>query len=847
MKKTTNVRLHWLAVLALAACLGSFAQTVSGDLMGTIFDASGAGIPNATIVGKNDATGIETTTKSTATGEYRLSNLPPGTYTVTVSASGFTKTQIRAVTIALSKTATTNIKLDVGTNVETVEVSASAATIDTTTASVQTSFTSTSMSDLPLSGTSGIINLSLLSAGVGSSGAVGLGTGPSVGGQRPRNNNFTIEGIDNNSGSVTGPLVTLPNDAVSEFSVQQNQISPEFGHSSGGQFNQVVKSGGNTLHGTAYEYLQNRNLNAADNLSSVNGTELHPRYDNNRFGGSLGGPIQKNKIFFYGLYEYNPRGNSSSAGQLYAPTAAGWNTIASFSSLPGFNQTSFNQLKQYLGTASSAAPAGSTPNQAYPLVGPGNISLDQQVAATAKPVEVGLLGITSPAFQNAESGVASVDMNISEKDSLRARFILNRTGFIDTAASLPVFYQTVPSNNYLMALTEFHTFSPNLTNEFRLGYNRYSNNYSAGDYKWPGLDQFPNVNIFDLNAQLGPDGNAPQFGFQNQYQLTDNVSWTKGKHSLKFGFDGWKQISPQAFTQRSRGDYEWNNLSDYLFDYNPDYRAAFTGQFRILRRPHLQRRLCKRQLEGNFAPDGQRRPALRIPDGAVQRDAADAQCGLQRSRPDRVPETDRQGNAWMPRVGIAYSPGTSGRTSIRAGFGRSFDVLLDNFGLLTLPPQATTTVDVTGADAGNFLTNGGIAPNASGDALSLAELRAGTGGYVPNQTRPESLQWNIGVQHVFHGDYTFESRYLGTRGIHLPVQAQMNRVPMVNGSNALPFYTTAPSQATLNGLTSSLNAINTAYAAGSMSTRPTVPPASRASSPRTSPGAIRPITGGPTS
>ena len=206
-------------------------------------------------------------------------------------------------------------------------------------------------------------------------------------------------------------------------------------------------------------------------------------------------------------------------------------------------------------------------------MGPGNLSLEQQVAATAKPVEIGLLGITSPAFQNAESGVASVDMNISEKDSLRARFILNRTGFIDTAASLPVFYQTVPSNNYLMALTEFHTFSPTLTNEFRLGYNRYSNNYSAGDYKWPGLDQFPNVNIFDLNAQLGPDGNAPQFGFQNQYQLTDNVTWTKGKHSLKFGFDGWKQISPQAFTQRSRGDYEWSNLSDYLFDYNPDYIA----------------------------------------------------------------------------------------------------------------------------------------------------------------------------------------------------------------------------------------------------------------------------------
>ncbi len=811
--KTKNLRLFGLILLALAACPGSFAQSISGDLMGTIFDASGATVPNATIVGKNDATGVETTTKSGATGEYRISNLPPGSYTVSVTAPGFTKAQIRGVAIALSKTSTTNVKLDVGSNVEIVEVSASAATIDTTTASVQTSFSSASMSDLPIaSGGSGVINLSLLNAGVGSSGAVGLGTGPSVGGQRPRNNNFTIEGIDNNSGSVTGPLVTVPNDAVSELSVQQNQISPEFGHSSGGQFNQVVKSGGNVPHGTAYEYLQNRNLNAADNLSAIQGNPLHPRYDSNRFGGSLGGPIRKNKIFFYGLYEYNPTGNSSSAGELYAPTAAGWNTISSFSSSPGFNRTSMSQLKQYLGTASSAAAQGGTPNGAYPLVGPGNISLENQVAATAKPVEIGLLGITSPAYQNSESGVASIDMNISDKDSLRGRFILNRTGFIDTAASLPIFYQTVPSNNYLMALTEFHTFSPSLTNEFRLGYNRYSNNYSAGDYKWPGLDAFPNVNVFDLNAQLGPDGNAPQFGYQNQYQLTDNISWTKGKHSLKFGFDGWKQISPQAFTQRSRGDYEWNNLSDYLFDYNPDYVAqrslgnsvyygdrVFTGVYvndSWKATPHLTVNIGLRY-EYQTVPYSERlqtRNAISNTPGVIEFQKPTAMT-----------------TAWMPRVGLAYSPGTSGKTSIRAGFGRSFDVLVDNFGLLTLPPQANTTKDVTGEDLGGFLKGGGIAPNAAGDTLTPAQLRAGTGGYVPNQTRPQSIQWNIGIQHVFHENYTFESRYLGTRGLHLPVQAQLNRIPVVDGSNALPFYTAAPSQATLNGLTSSLTKLTNLF------------------------------------
>src|SRR5215831_3188441 len=347
--KTKKLSLFALILLALTACMASFAQSISGDLTGTIFDASGAGIPNATVVAKNDATGVESTTKSTTTGEYQLSNLPPGTYTITVTASGFTKSQVRSVTVTLNKAATTNVKLNVASNVETIEVSAAAATIDTTTAAVQTAFQTTALTDLPIaSGGSGVINLSLLNAGVGTSGAIGLGSGPSVGGQRPRNNNFTIEGIDNNSGSITGPLVTLPNDAVAEFSVQQNQISPEFGHSSGGQFNQVVKSGGNVYHGTAYEYLQNRNFNAADNLSAVNGDPLHPRYDNNRFGGALGGPIKRNKLFFYGLYEYNPIGRSSSAGQLFAPTAAGWATIQSFSGAAGFSTANMNQLKQYL-------------------------------------------------------------------------------------------------------------------------------------------------------------------------------------------------------------------------------------------------------------------------------------------------------------------------------------------------------------------------------------------------------------------------------------------------------------------------------------------------------------------
>ena len=151
----------------------------------------------------------------------------------------------------------------------------------------------------------------------------------------------------------------------------------------------------------------------------------------------------------------------------------------------------------------------------------------------------------------------------------------------------------MPTNAYLVTFSEFHTFTPTLVNEFRLGYNRLSSNTPAGNIKFPGLDQFPNIDIFELggvNNTFGPDPNAPQSGIQNQYQLADNITWTKGAHTFKFGFDGWKQISPQTFTQRSRGDYEWSlsfGLPVRLLSRLP--RGAHGGWLEVLRRPDSYR------------------------------------------------------------------------------------------------------------------------------------------------------------------------------------------------------------------------------------------------------------------
>lgn len=797
--KTHSLRGGWLWLLAMmflfASCV-AVAQSVNGELAGTVYDSTGAAVPNATVSATNTGTGIETTATSSATGQYRLVNLPVGTYDLKVSAAGFTAAQVKAVNVSLNVTSTINVTLQVGEAKTVVEVTGAAVTIDTTTAQVQSSFEAKQLADLPGTSTgSGVLNLALLTSGVSSSGTVGVGTGPSVGGQRPRNNNFTIEGIDNNSKSVTGPLVTIPNDAVAEFSILANQFSPEFGHSSGGQFNQIVKSGTNEFHGLLYEYLRNRNLDAADQQSIVAGVDPHPRYDNNRFGGTIGGPILKNKWFFFFNYEYQPIGSAGNGGQIFAPTTAGYAALAS---IPGISQNNLKILQQYLPAQSSAADPSATPNGEFPVIG-------------GKTIQLGQYSFLAPNYSNTKTFLVSSDYTISDRDRLSGRFVKNSFQFQDTAAQLPVFWLSLNQPYYLATLTEYHTFAPSLTNEFRIGFNRYSQNYPVGDQTFPGLDAFPNLSIDELGINIGPDPNAPQTTVQNTYQLTDNVSWLKGSHTISFGADFKKFISPQTFTQRARGDYYWDTLDNYLQDNVPYFAERTTGNFvyygdQIQFGAYVNDSWKVRQ---NFTVNlGVRYERTSLP-YAERLQGANSISDVPGLITFREPTA--QNLNFQPRIGLAWSPGKSGNTSIRAGFGMNYDQLFDNLGILSMPPQFQQTVDVGGNAGTNFLANGGIKPTASAGTLSQADARAFTGGYIPDQKLPKSIQWNFGIQRVWHNDYTIELRYLGSRGLQLPVQDRINVREIVTPSNTLPIYLTAPSQSVLDGLTLTQSALTGAY------------------------------------
>src|SRR4029077_5678878 len=167
------------------------------------------------------------------------------------------------------------------------------------------------------------------------------------------NNNFTVEGVDNNNKAVTGNLITVPNDAVEDFTLLANQYNTEFGHSSGGQFNTTIKSGTNSFHGSLYEYFRNRNLNAVDNAFVLQGLTSNPRFDSNRYGGTFGGPILRNKLFFFTNFERQPVSLTATAGgQVLTPTADG---LAAIAADPGLSATNFGIFKQYVPVAATAS------------------------------------------------------------------------------------------------------------------------------------------------------------------------------------------------------------------------------------------------------------------------------------------------------------------------------------------------------------------------------------------------------------------------------------------------------------------------------------------------------------
>jgi hypothetical protein len=811
------------ALLAVLVSLAAFAasasaQVTTGSVRGVVMDTSGAVVAGAKVTISDAKTQTTQTTQSNDSGEFSFTNLLAGDYTIMVEATNFKPTTLNDVKVSLNRTLDLQVMITAGGAGEIVEVSAGGAElVETTTSALSKSFNTRQVVDLSQTaavaavGTSGIYNLALISAGVSSSGGVGVGTGGSVGGQRPRNNNFTVDGIDNNDKSVTGPQIYISPETVSEFTVLTNQFSAEFSRSNGGQFITTTKSGTNEFHGAAYGFFNNRRLNALDVQQKIAGLTrgTNPRFDFGRYGFNVGGPIVKDRLFFFGSFERQQLGQAASAATIMGFTPAG---LTQLSGIPGISATNLGIIRQFLPTASVQTDTVNIPG--------------------AGDVPVGRVTFDAPNFQTQRNVVANIDFKQSDKMTHRTRFVFNRIRAIDNAASLPQFFTSAPIDGRLFSYTNVYSFSPRLANEFRFSFRRFNNQTPVPNIPFAGLDAFPNIGLADLNINIGPNPNGPQFNIENNYQIINNVSYTIGNHSLKFGVDVRQNISPQSFVQRARGDYQYNSVATFLFDGTPEGLAQrtvgsspFSGNQKLFFGYVQDDWRATRNLTLNF---GLRYSFQQLPFSARRQDA-NAVASVPGLINFGTPEPEK--NNFAPVVGLAYSPdfksgilnkvfGSAGQSAIRAGFSLGYDVIFDNLYILSLPPQFNQTVDVTGVNAPNFLARGGIRAdgsvpsNGAGPIApdgSAAAARAATSAFIPNQQVPYSITYTLGFQRQLFNDYSLEVRYVGTRGVRLLTQNRINVRPVVNQSNALPTFLSAPTQAQLDALPNTLRALQATF------------------------------------
>jgi hypothetical protein len=790
-----------LLALALTMANAKAQGASDGNLAGLVNDPSGAVVAGAKITARNNATGQTLNATTSDVGSFRINNAPVGSYTVTVEAANFKKYVNSEVAVNLNRVTDLTVVLEPGQITEQVNVTGgSSELIEKTTSQLGKSFEGKTVVDLP-TGFADANQLALLSPNVVSQSSGVVGFGGSVGGNRPRNNGFTLDGVDNNDPTLTGPQIFPIADAIAEFTVLTNQFSAEFGHSSAGQFSTITKTGSNDFHGGAWYYFQNKNLNAfdvrdKDAIASGASPDRKPRFDYNRLGGDFGGRIIRDKLFFFGAYQYQTQGRAGATNAVLTPTAAGFDLL---SRIPGVSPFTLNILRSHL-------PASVTPITTTSVLG--------------TEVPIGQFNLLVPDFFATHQFNINIDQFQGTSDSFRYRFSYDRTRQPDVGQSGSEFTGTTRTDNRLFSFTEIHNFASNKINEFRFGYRRQD--FLLGVPETPFTDFprdiFPNIEIDELGVNLGPNGCAPQGQVTNLYQWADNFSWTKGRHQMKYGVDVRNTIAPASFLPRSRGEYDYATLSEFLSDVKPTganggLRGIGSGTFAInfhsiywfvqddiKIKPNFTLNVGLRYEWVGNARDMKLQNLNSIADVDANDPGLIAARALTR-RPDffpdgihfREPKTDK--NNFAPRVGFAWSPGfengilhtifgKQGDSSIRAGYTLAYDFFFQNLATLQLPPQFQSEIDASSGNGGlfgsntNFLANGGI-PSAGGglDPALFTDpvlARSLTQAFIPDMITPYTQSWTLSYQREFLTNWAVEFRYLGTHASHLFSQIREN-------------------------------------------------------------------------
>jgi len=575
----------WGLVLGLAIAVlsgeAAVAQQATALLTGSVKDASGAVVVGAKVTLKNANTNVARTQTTGKDGDYVFNQVPIGTYEVTVEQTGFDKYVRRGITLEINQNARLDVALQVGTTSQVVEVTGDVAQIDTVSATLGKVETTQRILELPLVERD-TMQLGLLQAGVFAPDQDdGSGNPFSVSGQRSESMTFLLDGADNND-FLGNNIVVNPNpDAVAEFKILTNNYTAEYGRTSGGIVNQVIKSGTNEVHGSAFEFFRNTALDASDYF-----LQAVPVLRRNLFGGTVGFPIIKDKMFFFASYQGTRRSEGQNPGPL--PVLSQNERTGDFSELlPNVQLTNPVDGSNYLNNQVPVDPVIANYINAYlPLPNrPGNLFESDPVA-----------NIQDDQF------IFRLDYNISKKDTLAGVYIFDDTpdaypfqivNGASTGGDVPIGSGFTDANRFQSGnLTWTRTLSPTLLNELRFATNRSATLDAVPTTTTsPAALGFQNVNPDDPkgtapplmsvegNFNLGPSPQGPTKIHDTTFQYQDTLSWTKGKHDLKFGGDfRWVEnnfnfdfYTNGGFTFGQGGAFTGNTLADFVGGFFDNY------------------------------------------------------------------------------------------------------------------------------------------------------------------------------------------------------------------------------------------------------------------------------------
>jgi outer membrane receptor protein involved in Fe transport len=835
----TIQRLTWVLTVLLTFFISKtlvFAQANSGTITGSVFDPQEALVPGVTITITQTQQNVTRTVITNSTGLYEAKFLPVGPYSVSVEHAGFKKQVKTDLILNIGQTMRVDFRLEVGGGQEVVEVRGDASqALKLETSEISQVINHSQVMDLPLNGRN-FDDLIPLNAGVTNGMQRASNTGYNLNGSRSDQNMFLIEGVDNvdiNSNLIIRP----PLDSIEEFQIQTGTFSAEYGRTAGGVVSVRLRSGANAFHGSIFEFLRNEKLDANgyfNNQIPPSGGETEAQRQplrRNQFGGTFGGPIVKNKTFFFVDYQ----GFRETVGR------------STIQSVP--------TLLERQGDFSQTLPAGvpvfknALLGQLYPECNPADFATCQRIPANAlDPAAVQLANmyplpnlpgtfipgqVTINNFTTSGKGTTTtdqfdvkVDHQLTAKDSLSVHYVFSNSNSvipaafgggtvgpcIDCGVVLDLLAGAPGGRNQNAGLTYIRTFSPNTINEFRAGLNRSSSLYQTSDGGQNLADQvgIPNVNVSPLTTGLpwfyfvpspswmGTSPFTPNINGYTTYQFSDNFSFLKGKHRMKAGFDFRRRLNNGAGNFFGKGEYVFipfftgNAFGDFMSGRplviaqdlaigttgvrGVDYGFYLQDDFKVNSRLTLNLGI-RYDLYPGYVEVADRISNLNVDTGTVD-------LAGKNGAPRNFVKTDK--NNFGPRFGFAYGLNNQGTFVIRGGYGISYFNPGNFVSYAGLNPPYTqafsfTNLNFTTFDAAYKISDG--LPTSLVPPIDEFDTSNPVGTYrqIEDGSRnPYSQYYSLNLQRSLPGNFVLDFGYVGTRGVKLPGELEGNPAPPGN-------------------------------------------------------------------